>query len=434
MNSQIKDESTASKPPSLPPIHHLPPRKRLSLEKNKNPLNVISNKVNDEYKEKVQPLKKTYSKTAVASIIANQNKVQQKTISNNNGNPLLWNNMNMKDISEDTIIDSFKEAWFKNHTNDKIVVEKKKERTSSISATTTTIIAKKKEHKISSKQTNSNFDSKLYCICRQPYDARRFMIACDRCDDWFHGECMGINEKESEFIDLYFCKACSDVIGKKTSWKPKCSNPACYKAARIGSNLLGYLSKYCSDSCGLQVARARLELVEIKRRQNNTTNSSSSPTQKNKSIIELALAKQRQSYINSMADKEDRQRLEEIKQEKRLIQDSISIIQERYQLLEQTLLVVDNNNSDSSSSSICGFDSRLIYDTEENKKVCQRHACLQHYKWKELFPVKFEQEKQEEYKRLFKLEKEQNQIKSRMKKRRSEKEIMKNLGNMTYLY
>lgn len=39
------------------------------------------------------------------------------------------------------------------------------------------------------------------------------MIACDRCDDWFHGECIRINEKESEFIDLYFCTKCSK--GKK---------------------------------------------------------------------------------------------------------------------------------------------------------------------------------------------------------------------------
>lgn len=55
----------------------------------------------------------------------------------------------------------------------------------------------------------STMDGKLYCVCRKPYDATRFMIACDRCDDWFHGECIGISEKESEFVDLYFCTKCS---------------------------------------------------------------------------------------------------------------------------------------------------------------------------------------------------------------------------------
>ena len=52
-------------------------------------------------------------------------------------------------------------------------------------------------------------DEILYCICRKPYDIPRFMIACDRCDQWFHGECIGISEKEGEFIDLYFCDDCS---------------------------------------------------------------------------------------------------------------------------------------------------------------------------------------------------------------------------------
>lgn len=27
----------------------------------------------------------------------------------------------------------------------------------------------------------------VYCECRQPYDAGRFMIECDVCKDWFHG-------------------------------------------------------------------------------------------------------------------------------------------------------------------------------------------------------------------------------------------------------
>ena len=31
----------------------------------------------------------------------------------------------------------------------------------------------------------------LYCVCRQPYDVRRFMIECDICKDWFHGRYVG---------------------------------------------------------------------------------------------------------------------------------------------------------------------------------------------------------------------------------------------------
>jgi hypothetical protein len=55
----------------------------------------------------------------------------------------------------------------------------------------------------------SSSDNTLYCICKRPYDAPRFMIACDKCDQWFHGECIGISEKQGEFIDLYFCENCA---------------------------------------------------------------------------------------------------------------------------------------------------------------------------------------------------------------------------------
>ncbi|KAI9486636.1 MAG: hypothetical protein EXX96DRAFT_534872 [Benjaminiella poitrasii] len=435
--NDLMQSSVTSKIPSLPPIQHLPPRKRLSFEKNRVTFHesAITPSQTDVSRTKKQPLKKNYGKTAVvASIIANQNRKQQynklvisSTASvGQHGNPLLWNNgstttTNDKYISEDTIIDSFKEAWLKKNQSkndfEEKIIGKKMEHA-------TIIAPKKKERKNSTAVKQNNLEGKLYCVCRQPYDARRFMIACDRCDDWFHGECIGINEKESEFIDLYFCRACSNIIGKKTSWKPKCSNPACHKAARIGSNLLGYLSKYCSDLCGLQVARARLELVEIKRR-----NSSTNKDNNSKSIIELALTKQKQSCINSIADEEDRQRLEEIKEEKRVIRHSLSVIKNKCHLLEQVV--------STAAHSICGFDSRLISMNEDDKNnivICQHQACLQHHRWKELFPVEFAQEKKEEYQRLIRLEKEKNQIKLRMKKRRDEKELMKNLGNMTYSY
>lgn len=52
----------------------------------------------------------------------------------------------------------------------------------------------------------------LYCICRAPYDPTRFMIACDGCDDWFHGDCVGVAEKDSELVDKYYCKRCEGMF------------------------------------------------------------------------------------------------------------------------------------------------------------------------------------------------------------------------------
>ncbi|CAH1971965.1 unnamed protein product [Acanthoscelides obtectus] len=49
---------------------------------------------------------------------------------------------------------------------------------------------------------------KLYCLCQQPYDESQFYICCDRCQDWFHGRCVGILQSEADNIDEYVCPRC----------------------------------------------------------------------------------------------------------------------------------------------------------------------------------------------------------------------------------
>lgn len=49
-------------------------------------------------------------------------------------------------------------------------------------------------------------DAELFCICRKP-DDHTWMIACDGpCEDWFHGRCVDMNEKDGNLIDKYICK------------------------------------------------------------------------------------------------------------------------------------------------------------------------------------------------------------------------------------
>lgn len=48
-------------------------------------------------------------------------------------------------------------------------------------------------------------DAALFCVCRKP-DDHTVMIACDGpCQDWFHGRCVGIDEKDGNLIDKYIC-------------------------------------------------------------------------------------------------------------------------------------------------------------------------------------------------------------------------------------
>ena len=42
-----------------------------------------------------------------------------------------------------------------------------------------------------SPETSNCKDPSLFCLCLQPDDGC-FMICCDQCNVWFHGDCVGI--------------------------------------------------------------------------------------------------------------------------------------------------------------------------------------------------------------------------------------------------
>ncbi|GFO20575.1 cxxc-type Zinc finger protein 1 [Plakobranchus ocellatus] len=48
----------------------------------------------------------------------------------------------------------------------------------------------------------------LYCICRSA-DSERFMIGCDHCEEWYHGDCIGITAEDARHIKRYYCDACT---------------------------------------------------------------------------------------------------------------------------------------------------------------------------------------------------------------------------------
>ena len=61
------------------------------------------------------------------------------------------------------------------------------------------------------KPSTSTSKNKIYCICKQPYDENKTMIGCDKCDDWFHLECL--NLKNFPNAKKWYCKRCKS--GKK---------------------------------------------------------------------------------------------------------------------------------------------------------------------------------------------------------------------------
>lgn len=56
--------------------------------------------------------------------------------------------------------------------------------------------------------SNTPSDDKIYCICRQPA-LNQFMIQCDKCQDWFHGSCVGITLQRAANIKEFYCPLCT---------------------------------------------------------------------------------------------------------------------------------------------------------------------------------------------------------------------------------
>lgn len=50
--------------------------------------------------------------------------------------------------------------------------------------------------------------SKLYCLCQEP--ATFSMIPCHKCQNWFHGECVGLTRQKAATVKQFFCPLCID--------------------------------------------------------------------------------------------------------------------------------------------------------------------------------------------------------------------------------
>ncbi|KAI8084522.1 uncharacterized protein BX664DRAFT_283144 [Halteromyces radiatus] len=291
---------------------------------------------------------------------------------------------------------------------------------------------------ISKKSTSS---TELYCFCQKVYDETQFMIACDRCEKWFHGDCIGIDEKQGEAVDLYFCPSCSKISGKQTSWKAKCSNPSCQNVARGGKNKQSHGSKYCQDKCGLQVARARLVLSDRKQQQEMGELASFSTRMEQLSKSRLSL----------FADRDDRRRLIRIRMDRQRAIDIIHQITLKQQFLQALMETMDPTNDQ------CGFDSRLLWEDdpwdsvtglerqptlrllplqEDTWTVCHQKSkrCQRHSGWTKLKTAELEQEREEQFVILSILARERKLIKTRMNNRVAEMNVARSLMNGTLVH
>ncbi|KAF9148408.1 hypothetical protein BG015_009855 [Linnemannia schmuckeri] len=201
----------------------------------------------------------------------------------------------------------------KPHSSTKVEAEQSSSKVQKSSSSSSNHVAAKEEDVQMEEQPDRG--EGLYCICRTVYDPSRFMIACDGCDDWFHGDCVGVAEKDSDMVDKYYCKRCEEK-GRFESLKKKCFREGCQKSA-------GRKSKYCSKECGLLVATQRIQESQEKVFGGETSQTDLPPGQ-----VQQQQHLQRRRRL-TLADLDDRQRLLGIREKMAHVRKVCAILEER---------------------------------------------------------------------------------------------------------
>ncbi|GAB5357970.1 hypothetical protein AAMO2058_000419300 [Amorphochlora amoebiformis] len=100
----------------------------------------------------------------------------------------------------------------------------------------------------------------LYCICRQPYDARRFMIGCDNCDGWFHARCVNITVAEADRITHFICPPCKSKRKRNKDSKDRGKKKLTGKSS--GRSAMGILYRPPSRKPSQRIKRHELRRAQ----------------------------------------------------------------------------------------------------------------------------------------------------------------------------
>ncbi|KZO93168.1 hypothetical protein CALVIDRAFT_540154 [Calocera viscosa TUFC12733] len=228
-------------------------------------------------------------------------------------------------------------------------------------------------------------DDRLYCMCETLYDEERFMIGCDKCDNWYHPACVGLEEDAADLIDKFYCPRCiaSDTSLSTTHKRPCARFPSCTNPSRLPS------SKYCSDECG----QARVE--EIYNMQPKAV----------QELIKKAVqgAKRPEGRVDPVTGRvhgrgkgEDAQlgmleeSLQEVLEERAESERRLEMWERRERVVEA---IANRWKHELKEEGICGYDERLGYGWDEldnvdpsepGEVVCQEGLkCDRHRGWQQ---------------------------------------------------
>lgn len=54
-----------------------------------------------------------------------------------------------------------------------------------------------------------------YCFCKKPSNPDKLLLQCDKCEKWFHGECVRISREVALNLEEWMCPDCKQSTKKK---------------------------------------------------------------------------------------------------------------------------------------------------------------------------------------------------------------------------
>ncbi|KAI9460957.1 hypothetical protein BJY52DRAFT_240737 [Lactarius psammicola] len=219
---------------------------------------------------------------------------------------------------------------------------------------------------------------------RQSTTTRKVMIACDRCDEWYHTACVHMPDLEVDLVDQFICPLCVERnphLDLRTTWKRRCLNglrqrdpnspDVCHKPAR------GAFSKYCSDECGVQYMHMRISLwvenggnqdrlwetVKGAERREGVVASARILDERSRSTIK-AEDRATLAIVPPKITKADRElarlraRLETLVQKREALKAEMDVVAWREKVTELAIQHADTIEQ-------CGWDQRLCFGDEE---------------------------------------------------------------------
>ncbi|XP_039262185.2 death-inducer obliterator 1-like [Styela clava] len=158
-------------------------------------------------------------------------------------------------------------------------------------------IKEEEEKSDSDSDDEYNDPNRLWCICKKPHNGR-FMISCDVCEEWFHGDCVGVTVQRGKQMEKkgeeYVCPSCLKSKGKQPKHKHNSDKESLRHPMKTGVKLKGYAHDKNNDQTILK------DKHSAKKRKPKDFNTQLSDR---KSTADPSSAKQRKCIVASCPNK-----------------------------------------------------------------------------------------------------------------------------------